>query len=275
MNEYKSNPNYIRASEAARIIGVSKRTINWYVERNLLKFYGIRKKGVPYYLLKEEVKNFKRPVSPSLFKKKDIYQYQIDEQNGSKHCRKCDKIKEIKEFKLINGYCGLHYGRTCLECAKKEKSEYQKRNRVACNILKKKYRDKKKGDIKEKLNVSMRHGLSYSLSGRKNNRHWEDLVGYTNEQLKKHIESQFTEGMSWDRYSGGEIHIDHILPISLFEFNDINDIQFKICWSLDNLQPLWKSDNLKKGDCLDNGMRTQNMTKEQKLEYLRSKGFNV
>jgi hypothetical protein len=72
-----------------------------------------------------------------------------------------------------------------------------------------------------------------------------DILGYSLEELMSHLEKQFTEGMSWDNY--GEWHVDHKIPMSSFQFESVEDREFKICWSLDNLQPLWGPDNLIKG----------------------------
>jgi len=79
----------------------------------------------------------------------------------------------------------------------------------------------------------------------KNKRHWEDLISYTFQELKEHIEGLFVDGMTWDNY--GDWHIDHKIPQSFFKFKSTDDTEFKYCWSLDNLQPLWAVDNLKKG----------------------------
>lgn len=84
----------------------------------------------------------------------------------------------------------------------------------------------------------------YSLKGRKGGAHWENLVRYNIDELKWHLEKQFTKGMSWDNY--GKWHIDHIIPISFFQFNSADDIEFRMCWRLENLQPLWAEDNHKK-----------------------------
>jgi hypothetical protein len=73
-----------------------------------------------------------------------------------------------------------------------------------------------------------------------------NMVGYTAEQLKTHLEVQFKEGMTWENY--GEWHVDHIKPISSFTFETCEDEEFKICWSLDNLQPMWGIENIKKGN---------------------------
>jgi len=71
------------------------------------------------------------------------------------------------------------------------------------------------------------------------------LLGYSLEKLMIHLEKQFTEGMTWDNY--GEWHVDHKKPMALFQFTSTDDEGFKECWNLENLQPLWGSDNLSKG----------------------------
>jgi 5-methylcytosine-specific restriction endonuclease McrA len=82
-------------------------------------------------------------------------------------------------------------------------------------------------------------------------------LGYTLKDLKSHLESRFLPGMSWDNY--GEWHIDHIIPLKYKKENgqyywlpssmkDINSEEFKSAWSLNNLQPLWAKDNIKKGN---------------------------
>lgn len=71
-------------------------------------------------------------------------------------------------------------------------------------------------------------------------------LGYTLEELMNHLESQFTEGMTWDNF--GVWHVDHKIPMSSFNFTSTDDHEFKLCWSLDNLQPLWGVDNWSKGN---------------------------
>jgi hypothetical protein len=73
-----------------------------------------------------------------------------------------------------------------------------------------------------------------------------NMVGYSALDLKEHLEKQFTDSMSWENY--GEWHIDHIKPISSFVFESVDDKEFKECWSLDNLQPMWGVENIKKGN---------------------------
>lgn len=73
-----------------------------------------------------------------------------------------------------------------------------------------------------------------------------ELLGYTINQLKVHLERQFKKGMTWNKFMKGELHIDHIIPKSSFDLTDPN--QWRACWDLPNLRPLWASDNLSKSN---------------------------
>lgn len=70
------------------------------------------------------------------------------------------------------------------------------------------------------------------------------LIGCTNDELRTHLEEQFTPGMYF--YNYGDWEVDHITPIASFDFTKIQD-QIK-CFNYKNLQPLWKEDNMKKSD---------------------------
>jgi hypothetical protein len=69
------------------------------------------------------------------------------------------------------------------------------------------------------------------------------LIGCSPIELKDHLESLFTVGMSWDNY--GKWHIDHIVPCDSFDLTVASE-QRK-CFNYKNLQPLWANDNLRKG----------------------------
>jgi hypothetical protein len=68
----------------------------------------------------------------------------------------------------------------------------------------------------------------------------KDIILFNRDEFIAHMESMFLDGMTWDNH--GDWHIDHIKPIKSFDLNDKN--QLIECWSLSNLQPLWKKDNL-------------------------------
>jgi hypothetical protein len=97
-----------------------------------------------------------------------------------------------------------------------------------------------------RLSRNISRAIAHSLDGNKNGRHWEDLVGYNIDQLKKHLEKKFLKGMTWENH-GKVWHIDHIIPIMAFNFSDPKDIDFQKCWCLKNLRPLWAVENMSKG----------------------------
>jgi hypothetical protein len=93
------------------------------------------------------------------------------------------------------------------------------------------------------LDHRMSQSVREALRGAKRRCKWEDLVGYSVDELKAHLESKFTEGMSWEKFFGGRIHIDHIMPRMNFNYSCANDPQFKQCWALSNLRPSWPKQN--------------------------------
>jgi|DEB0MinimDraft_10_1074344.scaffolds.fasta_scaffold37199_2 hypothetical protein len=84
------------------------------------------------------------------------------------------------------------------------------------------------------------HAKGHKVAVKKNST-TEDLLGCSFEDAVKHIESLFTEGMSWDNM--GEWHIDHIRPCSSFKKNELHLMNHYT-----NLQPLWALDNIRKGN---------------------------
>jgi len=86
-----------------------------------------------------------------------------------------------------------------------------------------------------------------ALKGKKAGRKWENLVGYTLEDLMKHLEKLFDENMNWKNY-GNYWSVDHRKPRTLFHYTFPEDTEFKKCWALKNLQPMEKIENIKKGN---------------------------
>ncbi len=112
---------------------------------------------------------------------------------------------------------------------------------------------KRREDPIYRLNQNLSRSMNSSLKSRnlsKNGRDWEKIVGYTIYELRKHLEEHFLPGMSWKNYGRKGWHIDHIIPKDFFKFTSTDDVEFKYCWSLANLQPLWEPDNLRKSNKL-------------------------
>lgn len=64
--------------------------------------------------------------------------------------------------------------------------------------------------------------------------------------FKTYLESKFVDGMSWENYGREGWHIDHILPLSKFDLQDVEQVK-KAC-HYTNLQPLWAQDNRRKSN---------------------------
>jgi hypothetical protein len=109
---------------------------------------------------------------------------------------------------------------------------------------------KRRSTLSGRINDAFSSAMYRSLKSNKGGRHWEDLVGYTVEDLKKHIENQFEPGMNWENYGKFTWHIDHKIPMSAFNISSAECIDFKKCWKLSNLQPLWARENHVKRDRL-------------------------
>lgn len=83
-----------------------------------------------------------------------------------------------------------------------------------------------------------------------------DICNYTVGDLKLHLESLFTEGMSWDNYGKTGWVIDHIRPLASFKI--LEKEEMKKAWDLNNLQPLWASENSKKSSIYEGIKYTYN-----------------
>ena len=130
------------------------------------------------------------------------------------------------------------------------KKKYNEDNKVYIALRQKKYyKDnphvRKNWQDKNPLNRFTRRSLRRicEATGKERINRAEVELGYTQEELIYHIESQFLDGMSWDNRS--EWHIDHIKPVSLLIKEGVTDPA--IINALSNLQPLWAKDNQSKG----------------------------
>jgi len=110
---------------------------------------------------------------------------------------------------------------------------------------------RKKIDFKFNLNSKISRAIALSIKGNKNGRHWETLVGYTCDDLVKRLKKTMPKGYTWQDYIQGKLHIDHIVPKSVFNYIKPEHIDFQRCWSLNNLQLLPAKENLIKGAKLE------------------------
>lgn len=128
-------------------------------------------------------------------------------------------------------------------------------------------KNKREKDPSYKIRANISSRVHSVIKGRNKFKTFE-LLGYTSKDLKTHLESKFKEGMSWDNYGMYGWHIDHIRPTASFIFiNKDGDVcleQVKECWSLENLQPLWATENILKGSKYKIGNDTYKFIKGKK-----------
>lgn len=163
-------------------------------------------------------------------------------------CRSCH-CKRTKDRYLANLETERErrakYNRENLDKGREAARRYREQNRDVVRANQRKCDRKRRSTPRGRLENAMAAGMHRAIrSGAKAGRPWLALVGYTANELMAHLEKQFLPGMSWDNY--GEWHIDHIIPISAHNYETPEHIDFKKAWALENLQPLWASDNMQK-----------------------------
>ena len=182
------------------------------------------------------------------------------------YCKQCKQTKHENEFHVAKN-TKKGYQSICKICWKsnaknryqmnKEKHKAKVKEWTQNNIDKnRRYktewtRNKYQTDPTYRVHSNMSAMIFQALREIKNLRCWESLVDYTKEELMEHLENQFQPGMTWDNY--GEWHIDHKIPRSSFNITSAECEEFKQCWALSNLQPLWQKDNLSKDNKIFNG----------------------
>ncbi len=193
---------------------------------------------------------------------KNFCKRQREKDGFSKICKNCRKIERQANRDNILKSKKKYYQKNKDTISQKEKI-YRDNNKVKEKIRHKKYnsikenrekrnnkrRERIKNDIQFKLDLIFSSSIRKDLKNKnvtKNKKKWEDLVGYTVENLKEHLEKQFDDKMTWENY-GSYWHIDHIKPKASFEYSSYADDSFKKCWSLNNLRPLEALENMRKG----------------------------
>jgi len=135
------------------------------------------------------------------------------------------------------------------EYLKKYIKEYRENNSDKIRQVKRDYeRNRKARDPLYKLISNFRTAIYTVLKESNVDKygHYFDILQYTPEELINHLEKQFKDDMTWDNY--GIWHVDHKLPITSFDIQEMGDDEFMKCWSLNNLQPMWGEENIRKSN---------------------------
>lgn len=153
---------------------------------------------------------------------------------GTDKCADCGQVFVLKGRKSIR----------CDNCKDQYRLVlYQRYN--ASEVRKERLKQRRKTDPKYALDRRMSWSVWYALESEKSSESWETLVGFSLSDLIRHLERQFTDGMSWDNM--GDWHIDHIVPLASFKYESSEDAEFRAAWAITNLRPLWSKENVSKG----------------------------
>lgn len=185
---------------------------------------------------------------------RETEKYKERHKEYQKKYAKTNKGKEYyRAYKKTNKYKEQQKEYRNTEKWKEHRKEYRNTDKYKeyHNEYQKEYIKKRKLiDPKFKLDCNMTRAICTALRGKKAGRQWESLVGYSVEDLMKHLESQFESWMNWDNWGigKGKWNIDHRRPKSLFNYTSAEDEEFKECWALENLQPLEAIENIRKSN---------------------------
>lgn len=182
-----------------------------------------------------------------------------------KKCNTCGIAKPLEQF---NKHKRTRDGRKpkCRDCEKEYNRQWREMNPTYYQDWNEKNRSKRNGYISKyrenqrsadwKSSYTHLNGLETALSRRVRRRinsafkrrGWQvsgrttEIIGCGIKELKSHLESQFTDGMSWDNKD--QWHIDHIIPLDFAR--DEKHLRWLCHYT--NLQPLWADDNMKKSN---------------------------
>lgn len=183
---------------------------------------------------------------PEYKKKKQEY---IDNNRDS-----INKIKTKYNHSDKRKKCDIRYRKNHLDRIRENGIKHRQgdkyKNRIETEKPKRRQRDKKRreSDISYRIEINLRCRTKYALKFQNSPRYYTDdeYLGCSPSFLRKYLESQFKEGMSWDNYGFYGWHIDHIRPCDSFILEDPEEQ--KKCFHYTNLQPLWAKDNLRKSN---------------------------
>ena len=133
------------------------------------------------------------------------------------------------------------------ETTRKKRARWKINNSDKHRTAMSKYRKKRRmRDPEYRLALNIRCSMARALLGTAKTAKTRILLGCSIEYLRHHLENQFIEGMTWGNYGVHGWHIDHIIPLSYFDFTDPE--QQKRVWHYTNLQPLWAAENVRKSN---------------------------
>lgn len=168
------------------------------------------------------------------------------------------------------------YKRICKECARVERKKYYDTHKEKEFANHKKYVNENKEKVYTRIKIQRKESPTYfkRVKERRAERRQSDIgyyvfhrtryrigralqlrkirsgittremLGISNDEYIKYLESTFTEGMTWEKYRSGELQIDHIIPCVCFDLT--KESHQRVCFNYRNTRMLFSSENLGK-----------------------------
>jgi len=186
------------------------------------------------YWLKPEIYELKQEKSKSRLKAR--YASRKDE-----YYKKQKAYREKNKGKVFESK--RRYRAKNADRIKIQKQKYDIKNRT--KISKALAERRAKNPIVRMANSMRRSIRRYLDAGQKGEMSSFEIIGCSKDNLRRHLESKFRDGMTWENY-GKFWHIDHIVP--MISAKSESEVKRLCNWT--NLQPLTAFENISKGSRL-------------------------
>lgn len=207
--------------------------------------------------IKDRVK--KHIQKPEIQIKRKEYRKKYKKINAEKIKIQSKEYRE-KNKEYIKQWHKENYKNNKIQILKREKESGKNKYSNRKEYFKKWRKNKIKNDPEYKLKSYMLSHFTRELKKKnikKNNKMFQ-LTGFKYSDYINH----FRKDNLWNNFIIGEnIHTDHIIPISAYDFNNYKDI--KKCWNPKNLRLLPAEENQSKNNNLD-----FNLIKQYQIEHL-------
>jgi len=245
-NKHKDGYNLKRKLERQGNPDKHRQEVRKYYHDNLGK---IREERNNHYHENSEKLNQqsreRRQKNLEAFRKRDA-EYAKEYYKGNKDKVVAKNKRWVESHKEQELTRRIKYNREHAEELREWHKEYYQKNRdKILAYLNEHLKIRRKTDLKFKLTCLLRSRVRKVLDGKSKSARTMELLGCPVEDLKKHLESMFKEGMTWGNHGLKGWHIDHIIPCASFDLSKPEE-QRK-CFHYTNLQPLWAADNIRKG----------------------------
>lgn len=160
----------------------------------------------------------------------------------TKSCATCQESKQIDDFYCTRDrYDRVVYDKHCKECKKALNDVWRVNNPEKVKQNRTKYRNRPE----EKIRACIGHRILYTIQ---KNDSTSSYLGASMKFAREWLEFAMVEnktGWGWEDH-GSLWHIDHVLPISIFDHTIEEDKL--ICWNWKNISPLGRIENLVKSN---------------------------